>query len=145
MKTIKITEQIHVFGTTFKDIYEIAHYCRNEIPKDGVYVDQFVKHHLWFDECDYLSDNYWFRSFVFAKSKDEVENKLEKLRESQFPEFREELAPMIYWDDKYDDMEVTDDVTSSLHNFTILRNLSTLSFTPILKSLRRLWHYGTRF
>ena len=66
MKTIKITEQIHVFVTTFKDIYEIAHYCRNEIPKDGVYVGQFVKHHLWFDECDYLSDNYWFRSFVFG-------------------------------------------------------------------------------
>lgn len=90
-------------------------------------------------------DSLPFAIFVFAKSKDEVENKLEKLRESQFPEFREELAPMIYWDDKYDDMEVTDDVTSSLHNFTILRNLSTLSFTPILKSLRRLWHYGTRF
>ena len=32
MKTIKFTEQIHVLGTTFKDIYEIAHYCRNEIP-----------------------------------------------------------------------------------------------------------------
>ena len=145
MKKIKITEQIHVLGTTFKDIYEIADYSCKEMPKDGVYVGQLVRHHLWFDECDYLSDNYWHRSFVFAKSKDEVENKLEKLRESQFPEFREELAPMIYWDDKYDDMEVTDDVTSSLHNFTILRNLSTLSFTPILKSLRRLWHYGTRF
>lgn len=113
MKTIKITEQIHVLGTTFKDIYEIAHYCRNEIHKDGVYVGQFVKHHLWFDECDYLSDNHWFHSFVFAKSKDEIENKLEKLRKSEFPNFREELAPMIYWDDEYDDMKVTDDVTSS--------------------------------
>lgn len=56
----------------------------------------------------YLSDNYWWRCFVFAKSKDEVENKLEKLRE---PEFREDLAPMIYWDDEYDDMKVTDDIT----------------------------------
>ena len=108
MKTIEITEQIHVFGTTFKDIYEIAHYCRNEIPKDGVYVGQFVKHHLWFDECDYLSDNYWWRCFVFAYSKDEVESKLEKLSE---PEFREDLAPMIYWDDEYDDMKITDDIT----------------------------------
>ena len=36
------------------------------------------------------------------------ENKLEKLRE---PEFREDLAPMIYWDDEYDDMKVTDDIT----------------------------------
>ena len=111
MKKIKITEQIHVLGTTFKDIYEIEHYLRNEIPKDGVYVGQFVKYHLWFDECDYLSDNYWHCSFVFAKSKDEVENKLEKLREYEFPELREELAPMIYWDDEYDDMEVTDDIT----------------------------------
>lgn len=75
---------------------------------DGVYVGQLVSHHLWFDECDYLSDNYWWRCFVFAKSKDEVENKLEKLRE---PEFREDLAPMIYWDDEYDDMKVTDDIT----------------------------------
>ena len=50
MKKIKITEQIHVLGTTFKDIYEIEHYLRNEIPKDDVYVGQFVKHHLWFDE-----------------------------------------------------------------------------------------------
>ena len=104
-----------------------------------------MKHHIWFDECDYLSDNHWFRSFVFAKSKDEVENKLEELRKSEFPKFREELAPMIYWDDEYDDMKVTDDVTSSLHNLTILRNLSTIFFTPILNSLRRLWHYGTRF
>lgn len=111
MKKIKITEQIHVLGTTFKGIYEIEHYLRNEIPKDDVYVGQFVKHHLWFDECDYLSDNYWHCSFVFAKSKDEVENKLEKLREYEFPELREELAPMIYWDDEYDDMEVTDDIT----------------------------------
>ena len=76
-----------------------------------VYIGQFVKHHLWFDECDYLSDNYRHRSFVFAKSKDEVESKLEKLRKHEFPEFREELAPLIYWDDKYDDMEVTDDIT----------------------------------
>ena len=32
-----------------------------------------------------------------------------------------------------------------LHNLTILRNLSTLFSTPPLKSLRRLWHYDTRF
>ena len=108
MKKIKFTEQIHVLGTTFKDIYEIADYSCNEKPKDGVYVGQLARHHLWFDECDYLSDNYWHRSFVFAKSKDEVENKLKKLRE---PEFRKDLAPMIYWDDEYDDMKVTDDIT----------------------------------
>lgn len=108
MKKIKITEQIHVLGTTFKDIYEIADYSCKKMPKDGVYVGQLVRHHLWFDECDYLSDNYWWRCFVFAKSKDEVENKLEELRE---PEFREDLAPMIYWDDKYDDMKITDDIT----------------------------------
>ena len=108
MKKIKVTEQIHVLGTTFKDIYEIADYSCKEMPKDGVYVGQLVRHHLWFDECDYLSDNYWWRCFVFAKSKDEVENKLEKLRE---PEFKENLAPMIYWDDEYDDMVVTDDIT----------------------------------
>lgn len=108
MKKIKITEQIHVLGTTFKDIYEIADYSHNGISKDGVYVGQLVRQHLWFDECDYLSDNYWWRCFVFAKSKDDVENKLEKLRE---PEFREDLAPMIYWDDEYDDMKVTEDIT----------------------------------
>ena len=108
MKKIKITEQIHVLGTTFKDIYEIADYSCKKVPKDGVYIGQFVRHYLWFDEFDYLSDNYWRRCFVFAKSKEEVENKYEKLRE---PEFREYLAPMIYWDDKYDDMEVTDDIT----------------------------------
>ena len=61
MKKIKITEQIHVLGTTFKDIYEIADYSCKEMPKDGVYVGH--------------------------------------------------LAPMIYWDDEYDDMKVTDDIT----------------------------------
>lgn len=110
MKKVKFTEQIHVLGTTFKDIYEITDYARKEIPKNGVYVGQFVRHHLWFDECDYLSDNYWWRCFVFAKSKDEVENKQEKLK-FRGPEFREDLAPMIYWDDEYEDMEVTDDIT----------------------------------
>ena len=54
MKKIKITEQIHVLGTTFKDIYEIADYSHNGISKDGVYVGQLVRHHFWFDECDYL-------------------------------------------------------------------------------------------
>lgn len=54
MKKIKFTEQIHVLGTTFKDIYEIAGYSCKEKPKDGVYVGQLVRHHLWFDECDYL-------------------------------------------------------------------------------------------
>ena len=38
MKNNKITEQIHVLGTTFKDIYEIADYSCMEMPKDGVYV-----------------------------------------------------------------------------------------------------------
>ena len=47
MKKIKITEQIHVLGTTFKDIYEIADYSCKKMPKDGVYVGQLVKHHLW--------------------------------------------------------------------------------------------------
>ena len=47
MKKIKITEQIHVLGTTFKDIYEIADYSCKEMPKDGVYVGQLVRHHLW--------------------------------------------------------------------------------------------------
>ena len=68
MKKIKITEQIHVLGTTFKDIYEIADYSCKKMPKDGVYVGQLVRHHLWFDECDYLSDNYWWR--CFAKHED---------------------------------------------------------------------------
>ena len=47
MKKIKFTEQIHVLGTTFKDIYEIADYSCKEMPKDGVYVGQLVRHHLW--------------------------------------------------------------------------------------------------
>ena len=38
MKNNKITEQIHVLGATFKDIYEIADYSCKEMPKDGVYV-----------------------------------------------------------------------------------------------------------
>ena len=41
MKKIKVTEQIHVLGTTFKDIYEIADYSCKEMPKNGVYVGQF--------------------------------------------------------------------------------------------------------
>ncbi len=40
MKKIKITEQLHVLGTTFKDIYEIADYSCKEMPKAGVYVGQ---------------------------------------------------------------------------------------------------------
>ena len=33
MKKIKFTEQIHVLGTTFKDIYEIANYSYKKCPK----------------------------------------------------------------------------------------------------------------
>ena len=46
MKKIKITEQIHVLGTTFKDIYEIADYSCKEMPKDGVYVGPVSYTHL---------------------------------------------------------------------------------------------------
>ena len=115
------------------------------MPKDGVYVGVFVRHHLWFDECDYLSDNYLWRSFVFARSKDEVENKLEKLREHQFPEFREELAPMIYWDDEYDDMEVTDDIAGVLCYARKVqfywKKVFILSYRKVMKS----GHDTTRF
>ena len=110
MRKIKYTESIHVLGTTFKDIYEIADYACKEIPKDGVYVGRYVRHHLWFDDCDYISDNYWHRCLVFAKSREEIENKVEKLGKHDIPDFQEDLAPMIYWDDKYDYMEVTDDI-----------------------------------
>ena len=111
MKTAKITDSIRVLGTTFEDIYEVVDYACNRTPKrtpkDGVYVETYVKHHLWFDESDYIADNYFYRCYVFAKSEEELEAKLEKLN---FPEFNEGLAPMIFWDDEYDYMKLTDDI-----------------------------------
>lgn len=116
MKTIRNTDSIRVLGTTFRNIRDvIAHAVKGE-PKDGVYVGEDSKLYPCFDSYDYASENRFYWNFVFATSKEELDSKLEKLKNSDvvgmnYNKFTVDLAPMAYWGgDTCYDVEVSEDI-----------------------------------
>ena len=113
MKTIRITERIHVLGTVFENIREaIAYAVHNEV-KDGVYVGADAERYPCFDADDYATEDRSYWNIVFAKSKEELDAKLKRLKETpshcNYNKFSEAMAPMAYWEgDAYDDVMLTD-------------------------------------
>ena len=101
MKTIKYTSPITVLGVTFKDVREAIDHAIHGKPKDGVYVGEDSKRYPCFDVEGYATENRYFWNLVFARSRDELEAKLEALKKlpsnADYDKFTEELAPMAYW------------------------------------------------
>ena len=120
MKTIKNTDKIRVFGVTFKDIHEAISYAQKEKPKKGVYVGVISERYPCFDSHDYAYDHRRYWNIIFAKSKKELNSKLEKLENEDhminFCKLSDTLAPMAYWggDSGYKgfctEVELTDDI-----------------------------------
>lgn len=120
MKTIKNTDKIRVFGVTFKDIHEAISYAQKEKPKKGVYVGVISERYPCFDSHDYAYDHRRYWNIIFAKSKKELNSKLEKLENEDhminFCKLSDTLAPMAYWGGASGDhgfctsVELTDDI-----------------------------------
>ncbi len=115
MKKIKNTAKFQVLGATFKDIREAIGYAVHGEPKDGVFVGEDSERYPCFDSEDYATENRYYWNIVFAKSKEELDDKLEELRNMpshcNYDKLNESMAPMVYWEgDRYFDAMATDDV-----------------------------------
>lgn len=114
MKRIKNTEKIEVLGATFMGVKELMECARSGKPKDGVYVGEDAQLYPCFDSEDSLYENRYFRNFVFAESKEEMQERLSRLRgmdqiESNYNKLTADLHPMAYWQgDTYYDVILTE-------------------------------------
>ena len=80
MACVRYNSPIRVYGVEFEDIYEVIRYSGSGKAKEGVYVDDDSQRYPCFDYEDYASENRYYWNFVFAKSKKELEKKMEALR-----------------------------------------------------------------
>ncbi len=115
MKKIDNTARLKVFGVEFENIDEAIRFGVRKEAKDGVYVGVDRKGYPCFDSEDYASENRSFWNVVFAKSMEELEEKMIKLRRisprDNYNKFSEALVPMAYWGgDSCYKVEVTDDI-----------------------------------
>ncbi len=105
---------IEVFGVRFNGVREIQRYARQNLAKDGVFIGADMQRYPCFDSSDYAHESRFFCNFVFAKSEEELEKKLDALRNrlqngANYRKYTEDLAPMIYWEgSSCHQMEITE-------------------------------------
>ena len=101
MKKYKNNETIEVLGASFNGVKDMIEHARKHIPKDGVYVGEDSQRYPCFDSEDYMSENRYFTNLVFAKSLEEIDEKLRILnqveRYGNYNKLNCELHPMAYW------------------------------------------------
>lgn len=103
MKQYKNNELITISGVTFHGVEDILAHARSGEPKQGLFVADDSKGYPCFDSYDYATENRRFHNFIFAFQKDELEERLQKLkRMSQlrynYNKLTPELHPMAYWE-----------------------------------------------
>lgn len=118
--------KIKIFGVTFNGLMDIKKYAIEGTPKDGVFVGDDSKLYPCFDRFDYANENRFYWNFVFAKSKEELDDKLQKLKSMSgrcnYCKLTTELHPMIYFEgDTHHPLEVTEgegvELVTSQHKF----------------------------
>ena len=101
MKQLKNNETIEVLGASFNGVKEMIEYARKRMPKDGVYVGEDSQLYPCFDSEDYMYENRYYTNLVFAKSLEEIDEKLRILnqveRHGNYNKLNCELHPMAYW------------------------------------------------
>lgn len=102
MKRFKNNETIVVLGTSFMGVKDMIFHARERIPKCGVYVGEDSRLYPCFDSSDYAYENRRYTNQVFAKSQEELEAKMTKLKNMEqigvnYSKLTEELHPMSYW------------------------------------------------
>ena len=113
MKKYKNNETIEVLGASFNGVKDMIAHARKRIPKDGVYVGEDSQRYPCFDSEDYMYENRYFTNLVFAKSLEEIDEKLRILnqveRYGNYNKLTVELHPMAYWQgDTCHDVLLTD-------------------------------------
>lgn len=113
MKKYKNNETIVVLGASFNGVKEMIEHARKRMPKDGVYVGEDSQLYPCFDSEDYMYENRYFTNLVFAKSIEEIDEKLRILKQVErygnYNKLNSELHPMAYWQgDTCHDVLLTD-------------------------------------
>ena len=81
MKRLNNNETIVVLGASFNGVKEMIEHARKRMPKEGVYVGEDSHLYPCFDSEDYMSENRYFTNLVFAKSIEEIDEKLRRLKQ----------------------------------------------------------------
>ena len=113
MKKYKNNETIVVLGASFNGVKEMIEHARKRMPKDCVYVGEDSQLYPCFDSGDYMYENRFYTNLVFAKSLEEIEEKLRILKQVErygnYNKLNSELHPMAYWQgDTCHDVLLTD-------------------------------------
>lgn len=113
MKRLKNNETIEVLGASFNGVKDMIEHARMRMPKDGVYVGEDSQLYPCFDSEDYMSENRYFTNLVFAKSVEEIDEKLRILKQVErygnYNKLNSELHPMAYWQgDSHHDVLLTE-------------------------------------
>ena len=113
MKKYKNNETIVVLGASFNGVKEMIEHARKRIPKDGVYVGEDSQLYPCFDSADSMYENRYFTNLVFAASQEEVDRKLNILKQidkyGNYNKLNGELHPMAYWEgESHHDMFLTE-------------------------------------
>ena len=113
MKKYKNNETIVVLGASFNGVKDMIEHARKRIPKAGVYVGEDSQLYPCFDSEDYMYENRYYTTLVFAKSLEEIDEKLRILnqveRHGNYNKLNCELHPMAYWQgDTHHDVLLTE-------------------------------------
>lgn len=93
---------VTILGVEFQDVDEIIQYAQAHKPKDGVWVGADSESYPCFDSSDYAYEDRSYWNFVFARSKQEMVDKLDRLRgmsplAGNYRKLTDSLRPMAYW------------------------------------------------
>lgn len=114
MKRYKNNKAIEVMGVSFKGVKDMICHAIDNVPKDGVFVGIDCKRYPCFDSSDYAYEDRYYTNLVFAKSQEELDEKMAILEKMYNPtcnynKLTDELHPMAYWEgDRYHDVFLTE-------------------------------------
>ncbi|WP_455586337.1 hypothetical protein [Bacteroides sp.] len=101
IKRIDNNRNITVYGVTFHGFSDLKKYALSGYPKEGIYVGEDSEPYPCFDSSDYAFENRSYWNFVFAKSKEELDEKLDLLKRFKasrnYYKLNSEIYPMVYF------------------------------------------------
>lgn len=102
-------------GVSFKGVKDMICHAIDNVPKDGVFVGIDAKRYPCFDSSDYAYENRYYTNLVFAKSQEELDEKMARVKSMEsircnYDKLTDEFHPMAYWEgDRYHDVFLTEE------------------------------------
>lgn len=101
MTEFESTDDITIYGVTFNGVADMIAHSKSHEPKDGVWVGNDRHLYPCFDSSDWLYEDRYYWNFVFAMSEDELEARLNIVKDAE-PRHLDYnkagvVAPMVYW------------------------------------------------